>query len=141
MWGGAAVTRLNQLNVCLNKIVRAIKFASHRASANPLYVSLQLLSLRYIYKYAVGNYTFESIRNSNHPSTMSFSSFTYNTKASKLQPLKVPLALSSHSEQSLSIAGPVIYNRIPFEICRCDSYDCFKYNFKKHLKSLMNGGA
>ena len=141
VWGGAAATRLNPLNVCLNKVIRTIKFANRRASATPLYVSLELLNLRYIYKYAVGNYTFKSIKNSIHPSTMSFRSFTYNTRASELQLLEVPLALSSHSEQSLSIAGPVIYNRIPLEIRRCDSYDSFKYNFKKHLKSLMSGSV
>ena len=71
---------------------------------------------------------------------MSFMSFTYNTRASELQLLEVPLALSSHSEQSLTIAGPVIYNRIPLiyvDVTRMT----FNYKFKKHLKSLMSGSA
>ena len=114
VWGGAAATRLNPLNVFLNEIVRTINFASHRASVISLHLSLDMLNLRYVYKCALGIYTFQSIRNSIHPSTMSFRSFTYNTKASELQLTETPLELSSHSEPSLSIAGPVIYNRISF---------------------------
>lgn len=55
--------------------------------------------------------------------------FTYNTRASEQQLLKVPLALSFPSEQSIFIAGnagPVIYNRILFEIGRLDSFQMWK---------------
>ena len=84
VWGGAEVTWLNPENACLNTNVRTIKFVGRWASATPLNVSLELLNLKYIYKYEVGNFRFKSIRNSIYPSTMSFRSFTYNTRASEL---------------------------------------------------------
>ena len=62
----------------------------------------------------------------------------YNTRASDQRYLELPLALSTHSEQSILIAGPVICNYIPLVVCLCESYDSFKFNYKKHIKVLMN---
>ena len=110
--GAAAAMRLYPLNVCLNKNVRTNKIDRRRVYATPLYVSLELLKLRNINDYAIGNYTFNSTRYSTHPNTISFRYFTYNTRASEPQLLEIPVALSSHSKQSISIAGLVTYNYI-----------------------------
>ena len=73
VWDGAAVTRLK---IIWSETVRTFKFASHRASANTLYVSLEMSKFWYNNKNAVGNYTFKSVRIYNRSSAMYFRSFT-----------------------------------------------------------------
>ena len=115
----------------LKKIVRTICHTNRRASAAPLYISLGLLNLRHIYKYAVGNCVYKLLSHGTQSSTLTHRNVTYNTRASDQRYLEVPLALSTHSEQSILIAGPVIYNCIPLEVRLCESYDLFKFNYKK----------
>ena len=75
----------------------------------------------------------------NQFSTITYRNVTYNTRASDQRYLEVPLALSTHSEQSILIAGPSIYNGIPLEVRVCEYNDSFKSNYKKKiLKALMN---
>ena len=50
VWGNAAKTRLQELNLRLNNIIRTITFSSKFCSVTPLYKKLKLLKLTDVYK-------------------------------------------------------------------------------------------
>ena len=50
VWGNAAKTRLQELNLRLNNIIRTIAFSSKFCSVTPLYKKLKLLKLTDVYK-------------------------------------------------------------------------------------------
>ena len=82
-----------------------------------------------------------SLSNTKYKSKYSVHQVSYFiTRGSGAKQLETSLALSLHSEQIISIAGTVTYNRIPFQILRCDSYDSFECSFKQHPELLMNRG-
>ena len=136
-WGNTGVSKLRPLNICLNRIVRSICGASRRTSAAPLYRSLRLFSLNFIYRYMAGNYVHKLILRGESNNWLTYRVEHYPTRQSRLQLLHVNRALSSHSEQSITIAGPKVYNTIPLDIRSRESYDLFKYHKNKYLMSIM----
>ena len=112
-WRNMSAIRLKLINVCLNKLLRSICRANHRASAAPLYVLLGLYDIKFFYKYMLGNYVQNMRLRNDDDSRFSLRVETYNTRQTTLQLFQVPTALSSHSKQSVVRSGPRIYNAIP----------------------------
>ena len=61
----------------------------------------------------------------------------YHTRQSRLQLVHVPRTLSSHSEQSITMAVTKLYKTTGLEIISRESYDLMKYHHKTYIMSMM----
>jgi len=135
VWGGCYTTTMKPLKVLQNRLMRAISGADYRSSAEPIYERFNLLKIEQICRYITGAYVFKSL-NSSHPSIFEPRNQSMHfTRESTLSLLTVPRVLTTHTSQSIRVAGPKIFNSIPSCIRESTSYNSFKLRYKHHLRS------
>ena len=95
-----------------------------------LFGDIQLLKIEEIHSYMVGLWVrkslgsdmFAPVEDSGH-----------NLRGRQSADLVIPFATSDHSQQSIKINGPKVYNSIPAVIRNCETYPTFKSSLKKYL--------
>ena len=63
----------------------------------------------------------------------------HNTKQAVNEVLNVPYTYSTQTMQSFTYSGTRVYNNVPLNIRRCDSFVTFKYRLK--ASTLSNNGS
>ena len=124
-------THLYKLFLLQKRVVRIINNAPFLAHTDALFYSSGILKIYDIYKLNVGLYMYD-----HDIPTQLIRSHEYSTRmGSELLPRYARLTLT---ENSMSVAGPNIWNSIPDDIKNSPSRNSFKFNYKKHLLSSYN---
>lgn len=110
---------------------------NRRAFSTPLYQSLGLFVLNFFDQYISGRYVHKLFLRGEYDEWLNHRLERYHTRKSRLQLVHVPRAFSSHSEQSVAIAGTEVYNATPLETISRKSCELMKYHHKTHIMSMM----
>ena len=113
--------------------------ASYDAHSLPLFIDNKLLTLKNCSVYTSMLFIFKCLMYHDNFTWFKFYENTrYDTRASSRLNLEIPRYRTSHSRQSIALAGPKIWNTIPLEIKSQDSYDSFKRSIKMYLLQQQN---
>ena len=135
------VTDIERFQYIQNRAARIILKARKFDHATPLLRDLHWLpvSKRILFKVAL--IVFKSIHNlspqyiSNMFSFLTQSNYSLRSRTDPLL-LKIPKINSKKCEQTISFAGPKIWNGLPLEIRSCTTVQTFKNKLKTYLFSL-----
>ena len=136
-WGTATKTLLNKLNVIHNRVVRNITYNNRRASAGPIYKSLDILPLnglllceqaKFIYQYT--NNMLPSVFNNylNRPDHNHNTRYTTNLNFSRVR------ARTIRGQTSIECLGPRVWSIIPNEIKLANTLGIFKKKLKAYTQ-------
>ena len=127
-YAGTYATHTNRLLLLQKRAIRIINKSSFLAHTDPLFYSNKILKLNDMYKLSVGLHMY-----ANWESGSFSSNHDYNTRnRNSLVPRAARLTVT---QNSLSVAGPNIWNSIPFEIRESPTRNIFKNRMKNYLLS------
>ena len=127
IFGCAFDSLILPLEIAQRKCIRVVCSANTRCSSGPLFISLETLKFRDIYKYQLGIYMYKNPQ----IGTPSNAIHSYQTRTSFLIPAFQRLLLTQR--QSVSFQGPSLWNIIPSDIKDAPSLRNFKYKLKQYL--------
>ena len=163
VWGSAAKTNLNKLEVLQNKAVRILSGVQYfqiygqepgpLPSSEPLYKKLEILKLDDIFqlniaKFVYSTLTFESPSNFHGWFSYDHELHNHNTRlgaeitrnnffdvgiAAPTYTLHLKGSNTKFGEKMIQKSGPVIWNNIPAHIQDATSITTFKYQLKNHI--------
>ena len=124
-------THLNKLYLLQKRAIRIINNVPCLTHTDPLFFSNGILKIHDIFKLNIGLYMYD------HPIPSELiRSHDYPTRGhDELLPLAARLTLT---QNSMSVVGPNIWNKIPAEIKNYPSRNSFKFNYKKFLLSFYS---
>ena len=127
-YSGTYSTHLNRLLLLQKRAIRIINNAPFLAHTDPLFLSSGILKIYDLYKLNVGAYMFDHWQSGGFNRT-----HQYNTRnRDDLLPNRPRLTVARNS---LSVAGPNIWNTIPSDIQNSLSKGSFKFRYKQYLLS------
>ena len=125
-YAGTYPSHLNRLLLLQKRLVRILSNAPFLAHTDRLFHVNKILKIADIYKLNIGMYMYDHNLTGQYDRTHS-----YNTRnRSDLIPNRARLTISKNS---ISIAGPNIWNSIPHSIRNSPSRSSFKYHYKRFL--------
>ena len=134
LWSSTCQYQLNKVFIKQKKIVRILSGASYDDHSLPLFIDNKLLTLKNCTAYTSMLFICKCLIYHDSFAWFKFYENTrYDTRASSSLNLEIPRYRTSHSKQSIALAGPKIWNTFPLEIKLHDSYDSFKRNIKMYL--------
>jgi len=144
-WGNASPSALYSLNVLNNKVLRIITFAPlGRLDTSIIYEHLSILTLEKMFFLETGKFIYKSknellpiqtiATHFSRSSSTSHGHFTRNRSVNNLGMVPLHL-LSSFAQKSIQLKTDKLWSDIPYEIRHAESYNIFKYLYKKHLIS------
>ena len=130
VYGGTYPIHLNRLFILQKRVIRLINNVPFLAHTDPLFFENKILKIYDMYKINIGIYMFDL------PSGTYERTHEYNTRNRRdLLPNQIHLTIC---ENSISVAGPKIWNSIPVEIKNSISRNVFKARYKHYLLSFYN---
>ena len=128
-YAGTYDTHLHRLLLLQKRAVRILSNASFLDHTDPLFYSNGILKIHDIYNLNVGMYMYDRAQSGLYNRT-----HVYNTRnRDDLLPNRPRMTIT---QNSLSVAGPNIWNSIPTEIQNSPSRNSFKFKYKKYMLSL-----
>ena len=142
VWGGTFPTHLKPLITQQKRFIQLMADADMVAHTNPYFYQFKILKLHDVYRYFMSIYMFNSIKVGTYKTA--HERVTRNMNLA--QPLFQRLTLTQHSvsffltlsENSVSYAGPKIWNEIPQCIRNISSLQLFKKKFRSFLINQYN---
>ena len=96
---------------------------------------LRLLNFPNISSYVSSLFVYKSLNMIHNNWFEYYDNAHYHTRLSRRNNLIVPYARTNNSRQSITNAGPSIWNSIPDDLKVINSYDRFKINLKRYFLS------
>jgi hypothetical protein len=137
VWGGAAPTKIKQLQIAQNKIVRCLVPVSLNLSTIQSYQYLKFENIKEIYDsqallfffrwYVLGQY---SVWDSYLP-ILDYA-HRYNVRSN--ENLRLPLPRLNTDRQSVIYKGIGLWNELPLEIRSLDSFEHFKVAIRQYFQ-------
>jgi hypothetical protein len=128
-WGGTYYSTLYPLMICQNKIIRIMCGAKKRDSAYPLYVTLNILPLRYLYIYRVLRIFF--LRGGHLRGNLN----VYSERLQNLNRVKVPFPRFEAYKRFFTYAAPKLFNCLPISVSSSRTSCSFVKNLRAWLIS------
>ena len=134
---GLPSIHLNKLQRVQNAAARLITGTKMRDHITPVLIKLHWLPIKQRIAYKILLFTYKALNGMApqylcdliHPV-----SHTRTLRSSSRQLLQVPRTNSvAHGDRCFSVAGPVLWNKLPDHIHSADSLDIFKRSIKTHL--------
>ena len=135
-WGTAAKTHLNKLNVIHNRVVRNITFNNRRASAGPIYKSLNILTLngsllseqaKFIYQFT------NNLLPSTFDNYMEKPNHSHNTRYASQQNFCRTRVRTKRAQNTLECLWPKVWSKLPNDLKQADTFNIFKKKLKTYL--------
>ena len=137
VWGGMEKTGiLEKIHKLQKQYCRIISFSSYRAHSNPLFRSLNILTIYSIYKLQLAVYMFRQMKNllpGINPFNFSQPSHKYNTRHKS--ELHIDRCRTKMRQSTVQFQGPKLWNSLPQNIVNEPSLGAFKNSIKKFLVS------
>ena len=134
LWGFTRKTYINKVYLAQKKIIRVIGNVSARDHTMQIFQENKLLTINSSSIYSCLLFLFKFMLY--HNETRWFVPYVntmYNTRFSNENNLCIPRIRTSHSKQSIMIAGPTHWNSLPIELKKSRDLSSFKRNLKIHL--------
>lgn len=136
IWGAAAKTNLDVIQVAQNKLVKVLFNFDYRTSTAKVYKQTKIMNISQTYRY----YTCVLIRKIINKQIHTEISFTKTIPITKLRPrvgkeLKLRTARTKYGKKCILNEGVSIYNKLPKDIREAKSMTTFKRLLKSHLFS------
>lgn len=136
MWGAANETTIKPIKVLQKRVVRIITNSHYRAHSAPLFKSLSLLPLHYIFEFAIAKLMFK-IMNKIIPPVLN-DMFTVNMNVHghltrQRERLHVPVARTNLMKRSFRHKGVQIWNELKDKVNSQCSFQVYKRNIRKYL--------
>ena len=132
-WEAGRASVISPLLVSLNAVMRAVLGRPRVAHTRELYQQLKFLTVDQIHIYIVALYVRKSIESGVTEEFRIRFETGYSLRSIDRSTLAVPFSDSSHSQQSIKIAGAKVYNSIRLNVKSAESYTTYKVNLKKFL--------
>ena len=125
-----------KLQSVLNTAARLVTLGSKYDSITPVLKELHWLPVEFRIKFKILLQVFKSL-NGMAPKYLSdklFLKTNHGLRSDNSKTLKIPNSrLKSYGDRSFSVAGPVLWNRLPRELRLCSKLETFKRDLKTHL--------
>jgi hypothetical protein len=138
IWGGAAVTNLNIVQIAQNKIVRTIN-KDVTKSTSDMYRDFDLLKMSDLYKFRVLLFMYDWIRLGNYNFLDNIENeinFLHNHDTRSMNEYRLPLPRLNVHKQSVIYKGIKYWNSLPNNLKQIQTKDTFKKNVLTYLKQL-----
>ena len=137
LWGGAARSAMNQLQVTQNKIVRAL-FANkiQHMHTREIYSSLGILRVKQIYKFELGKLIFNALycnKYRNFRNVINGLSWGHNFNTRRINAFRLPYTRVNTDHASVLFASVAQWNSFPLEIRSSSSLHVFKRSLIEYL--------
>jgi len=139
IWGKTYNKHIKRVQVAQNKLLRLITFSDYRASAQPLFIKLKLMTVEQLYKYNIiifmYKYTNKHFPNNfNHLFMQNNENHQYNTRQSDRYRHNMPM--QTITSFNIKTQGPLIWNKCPQEIRKSKSLHTLKRKLKRIINTL-----
>ena len=127
---------LEKIHKLQKQYCRIISFSSYRAHSNPLFRSLNILTIYSIYKLQLAVYMFRQMKNllpGINPFNFSQPSHKYNTRHKS--ELHIDRCRTKMRQSTVQFQGPKLWNSLPQNIVNEPSLGAFKNSIKNFLVS------
>jgi hypothetical protein len=142
LWGSSAQTRLAEIQVQQNKIIRNL--FRHRfpdLSTTMLFKKVGLLSVTETYKYELGKLMFQSINTNKYPiinEALNNLSWNHNFNTRKIDTYRLPRARVLPDYNGFLFQGVKLWNEFPIDIRSSNTLLEYKTAALKHFLALNN---
>ena len=126
VWGSTYRSHLNPLILQQKRIIRLIANADRLEHTSPLFYRYNILKVEDVYRYFICIHVFKSRNNREFIIDHQYPTRSRENAAIGFQRL-------TKSQQSVSFAGPNIWNQLPISIRQIKSFPKFKTCLKKYL--------
>jgi hypothetical protein len=137
IWGHSAITRINDLQIEQNKIVRNL--FSHRfpgLNTNDLYVKLKILKINEIFELELGKLIFLTLNSNKYPNineVLINLQWTHNHNTRKISTYRLPFARVLPDYNSFIFQGVKLWNNLPISVRSSNSVSQFVKEFTVEL--------
>ena len=137
VWGGAQDIHIKSLIILHKRTIRLITCSSRMTHTKPIFLQLNLLTLKELYLYKVGLLLFKIVHKMNVPKhindyfNVNADVHTYNTRHASL--FRLPLTRTNLMKRTFRYIGVKLWNRISGSINHKVPIGSFKINLKKYI--------
>lgn len=136
VWGFTNRSHINKICIAQKKVVRVIGNASFREHTAPIFRQNNLLTIDSCSIYSCLVFVFKFMLYHNHLQWFKpYQNNFYNTRLSNENNLCVPRIRTSHSKQSITVAGPTQWNLLSIDLKTTTDLNSFKRMLKSFLLS------
>jgi len=136
VWGSTYETNLRRINVLQKRIIRIITKSDFRAHTAPLFQNYNLLNLKNIHLFQIGQFMF-SFQNNLLPKCFNNlfhkNSDVHNYNTRQKDNYRTIKTRTNIKQFTISCEGAKVWNSIPHELKSTTSQTSFKLKFKKYL--------
>lgn len=134
IWGSAAKTRLKNLQIYQNKIIKTIFRYNFFKSTTKVYSESKLMTIRQLYIYNTCILIHKILSSSLH-TNLSFIRHNQTTKrvTRRASFLVLPKIRTNYGRKMITYEGAQLYNKLPCNIKNITSFDIFKTKLGKHV--------
>lgn len=140
IWGATFPSYLQKLQILQNKAVRIVSNSDYYEHAPPIYIKLNILTLKDLYTHEIAKFVYNSNR-TKLPTPLSdlfkktCDISTRNTRQSTGNQYYIPRYRTNRLQKCIRYQGVKIWNSIPQDL-KDLPYNKFKQRYKEHLISL-----
>lgn len=134
IWGSAAKTRLEKLQVLQNKIIKILFNYNFRTETAKIYRETKLMNIKQLYIYNTCIFIRKTIKNKIHTEIKFIKRKKVGRPCTRRASFIVlPNARTRYGQTSVTYEGASLFNKIPSQIKNIDSYYVFKKKLAKHI--------
>ena len=130
VWGYAANVHLDKIFILQKRIVRYITNSAYLSHTNCLFLDLEVLKIREVFKFILGIYSYNMNQNQN----LVLPSHSYNTR-NRLNPISQFQRLTV-TQKSIHYTAPKYFCEIPMWIRTSNRISVFKRSFRNYLLDM-----
>ena len=136
-WGDASQANIQPLIAMQNRVIRILNFApflSH--NIQQYYENLGVMNLKQLHDFEKGKFMYKLINRqlpSNFDNLISanLSNVRQNMRSTENENIRVSVSRTNHGAKLLSCSGALLWNNIPLDLRKSETFNNFAKNFKK----------
>ena len=134
IWGNASKTKLHELQIKQNKLVKMLFHYHHLTPTKTIYTKLGIMNIKQLYTYNTC-ILIKKIINRNIHTNLSFikNSQIYNRSTRRGSLLVIPKVRTKFAQKNITFDGALLYNKLPYDIRNVSSHNVFKSKLCKYI--------
>lgn len=135
VWGSATKTKLTELQIMQNKIVKTLFQYPYLTATNKIYNETKIMTVRQLYTYSTC-ILIRKIINKNINISLSFTKHSQIIKRStrRASLLVLPKVRTNYGKRNITFEGAQLYNKLPPYIKNVNSFNVFKYKLLRYIQ-------
>lgn len=139
IWGSAAKTKLANLQIIQNKIIKMLFNYPYLTATSKIYEDTKIMNIRQLYTYNVCIFVRKALSKTIH-TNITLKKYKHVTKRStrRASLIVLPKARTNYGKKTITFEGVQLFNKVPSHIKNVSSHNAFKYQLAQYLTADLS---